>query len=154
MFEAHASEAVLDASGAAAFAIPDEEHYAAAGARIAQLRAAGVQFIAPPLFESEFDGILRRRVFLQTLTPEAAHAAQRIADALQVAIIYDAATRVLARSIGEMLNRMRVYDATYAALAQLRGCDFWTADARFYNAATDEGAGGALPFVRFIGGAT
>lgn len=146
-------EAVLDASGAAAFAVPDEPHYAAAGARVAALQARNVRFIAPPLFESETDSILRRRVFLQTLTPEAAAASLRVIDALQVAIIYDAATRVLARSIGETLNQMRVYDATYAALAHLRGCELWTADERFYNAATNEGAGGALPFVRFIGDA-
>jgi predicted nucleic acid-binding protein len=151
MFEKQALEAVLDASGAAAFALPDEKHHAAADACLAALQMQGAQLIAPPLFESEFDGILRRRVFLGTLTPQNAVAALRVVDALQVAIIYDPATRAAARSIGEALNRLRVYDATYAALAQGRGCDFWTDDERFYNAATDEGKGGAFPFVRFIG---
>ncbi len=144
-------ETVLDASGAANLALLDEKHHTAARACIAALAQQDAHFIAPPLFESEFDGILRRRVFLGTLTTQAATAAQRVVDALQIEIIYDPATRVLARSIGETLNRMRVYDATYGALAQLRGCDFWTADERFYNAATDEGKGGAFPFVRFIG---
>jgi predicted nucleic acid-binding protein len=144
-------ETVLDASGAAAFAIPDEKHYEAAGACLAALQEQNARLIAPPLFESEVDSILRRRVHLGTLTFEAANATLLVLDALQVEIVYDRATRALARSIGERLNQMRVYDATYAALAQARGCDLWTADERFYNSATNEGAGGLLPFVRFIG---
>lgn len=144
--EAQALEAVLDASGAAAFALTDEKHHKAARACLTALGAQGTVFIAPPLFESEIDSILRRRVYLETLTPQAAIAALRIVDALQVRIIYDVGTRALARTIGEQLNQVRVYDATYAALAQSRGCDLWTADERFYNS-----AGAAFPFVRFIG---
>lgn len=139
-------EIVLDASSAAAFALPDEKHYDAAGACIAGLSADGVRFIAPPLFESELDSILRRRVYLGDLTPEAAAAALRVIDALQVAIVYDAGTRPLARAIAEQSNQIRVYDSTYAALAQQRRCDLWTADERFYNGAHD-----AFPLVRFIG---
>jgi len=149
--ETRAVEAVLDASGAAAFALPDERHYVAAGACIAALQTQSARLIAPPLFESEVDSILRRRVYLGVLTPQAAAAALRVLDALQVEIIYDVATRALARFIGEQLNQIRVYDATYAALAQGRGCDLWTADEHFYNSATDQGAGGLLPFVRFVG---
>ncbi len=149
--EVTAFEAVLDASGAAAFALPDEKHYAVAGACLAALQAKNARLIAPPLFESELDGILRRRVYLGTLTPQAAIAALQVIDALQIEIIYDAGTRARARAIAEQLNQMRVYDATYAALAQARGCDFWTADERFYNSATNQGAGGAWAFVRFVG---
>lgn len=115
---------VLDASTAAAFVLSDEDLHAAADACLAALQSQNVQLIAPPLFESEFDGILRRRVYTGKSTPQAAAAALHVVDGLQIEIVYDPATRVLARSIGERLNRMRVYDATYAALAQLRGCDF------------------------------
>ena len=145
------TEAVLDASGAAAFAIPDEKHHISAKACIAGLAWQGARLIAPPLWECEIDSILRRRVYLGTMNAEAALAALRILDALQVEIIYDASTRVLARSISEQLNQVRVYDSTYAAMAQQRSCALWTADERFYNGATNEGAGGLLPFVRFIG---
>lgn len=149
--ETRAVEAVLDASGAAAFALPDEKYYVSAGACIVALQTQNARLIAPPLFESEVDSILRRDVYLGALTPQAAAATWRVLDALQVEIIYDVATRTLARSIGEQLSQIRVYDATYAALAQGRGCDLWTADERFYNSATDQGAGGLLPFVRFVG---
>ena len=141
-------ETVLDASGAAALSLLDEAHHAATRACIKALAQQGARFIAPPLFESEFDSILRRRIFLNTLTPQAAAAALHVVDGLQIEIVYESATRVLARNIGERLNQMRVYDATYAALAQLRGCDFWTADQRFSNAAR-----GIFPLVRFLGSA-
>lgn len=139
-------EIVLDASGAASFALPDEKQHARAQALIVALSAQNTRLIAPPLFESELDSILRRRAHLGTLTPEAASAALRVIDALQVAIIYDAGTRPLARAIAEQSNQIRVYDSTYAALAQQHGCDLWTADERFYNGAHD-----AFPLVRFIG---
>ncbi len=144
--EAQALETVLDASGAAAFALADEKHHKAARACLTALGAQGTVFIAPPLFESEIDSILRRRVYLETLTTQAASAALRIVDALQVRIVYDVGTRALARAIAEQINQVRVYDSTYAALAQARGCDLWTADERFYNS-----AGAALSFVRFVG---
>jgi hypothetical protein len=41
--------------------------------------------------------------------------------------------------------RKRVYDATYAALAELRGCEFWTADKVFYDAVK-----GVLVFVKHL----
>ena len=143
--------AVMDASGAAAFALPDEKHFDAAGLCIEALAQQNARLIAPPLFEYEIDSILRRRVHLGTLTSAEAATALRIVDALEVEIVYDVATRVLARTIAEQLKQPRVYDATYAALAQQRGCDLWTADEKFYNGATNEGAGGLLSFVRFIG---
>lgn len=143
--------AVMDASGAAAFAISDERYFNQAGACIAALAQQNARLIAPPLFECEIDSILRRRVHLGTMTPQEAATALQIVDALQIEIVYNAATRCLARDIAEQLNMIRVYDATYAALAQQRKCDLWTADKRFFNSATNEGAGGVLPFVRFIG---
>jgi predicted nucleic acid-binding protein len=134
-------EAVLDASGVAAFALPDEKHHGGAQVCIVALAWQSARLIAPPLWESKTDSILRRRVYLGTLTVQAAIAALRVLDALQVEIVYHAGTRVLARTIGEQLNQVRVYDATYAALAQQRGCALWTADERFYNSATNQGAG-------------
>jgi predicted nucleic acid-binding protein len=42
--------------------------------------------------------------------------------------------RQRAREIAEKFNQRSVYDSTYAALAELRNCEFWTADKVFYNA--------------------
>ncbi|RKY72329.1 MAG: hypothetical protein DRQ24_05280 [Candidatus Latescibacterota bacterium] len=38
-----------------------------------------------------------------------------------------------------------VHDATYVALAELRGCEFWTADKRFYDTVKAE-----LTFVKYL----
>lgn len=137
---------VLDASGAAAFAIADESHHLRAQGLIATLARQKARLIAPPLFESEVDSILRRRVHMGKMTAEAATAALSLIDALQVEIIQDARVRPRARALAEQLNQVRVYDATYAALAELNNCALWTADERFFNSAHS-----ALNFVRFIG---
>ena len=39
-----------------------------------------------------------------------------------------------AREIARQSNQERVYDSIYAALAELRGCELWTADKAFYDA--------------------
>jgi predicted nucleic acid-binding protein len=136
----------MDASGAAAFALPTEKAHAGARQLVADLAAQNARLIAPPLFESEADSIIRRMVYMSTLTPQAGQAVQKVMDALRVEIIHDPATRGRARIIAEQLNQVRVYDSTYAALADLRGCTLWTADERFYNAARS-----TLSFVQFIG---
>ena len=150
MLDAVAFEArllvTMDASGVAAFDLPDEKHYARAQRLIRDLAQQNARLMAPPLFESEADSIIRRRVYLGTLTPHAGQSALALMDALQVEIIYDPAIRQRARELAERFNQVRVYDSTYTALADLRGVELWTADERFYNSVS-----GALPFVKFIG---
>ena len=43
-------------------------------------------------------------------------------------------------------NRPRAYDTAYLALAQLLGCELWTADERLYNAVQ-----GKLAWVKWVG---
>jgi len=80
------------------------------------------------------------------MTPEAEFETWRNLDALAVSIIYDPRVRSVARSIADESDQLRVYDSTYAALAQLLKCEFWTADRRFYQRVNDR-----LRFVRFVG---
>lgn len=37
-----------------------------------------------------------------------------------------------AREIARQFGQERIYDSLYAALAELHGCEFWTADKVFY----------------------
>jgi predicted nucleic acid-binding protein len=53
--------------------------------------------------------------------------------------------RQRSREIAKQFNQRKVYDATYAALAELRNCDLWTADKAFYEAVKD-----ALSFVKYL----
>lgn len=144
--EAPPPEAVIDASVALAFVLDGEPHQPAVRQLLADLVAAGVRIISPPLFESEADSTIRRGVHQGHVTAERASELQAILDALPVQIVYEPAVRARARQIAEQFNQVRVYDSTYAALAELRGCDLWTADERFYN-----GVRAGLPFVRFVG---
>jgi len=50
-----------------------------------------------------------------------------------------------AREIAREFNQTKVYDSTYAVLAELRGCEFWTADKAFYDAVKD-----ALSYVKYL----
>jgi predicted nucleic acid-binding protein len=102
--------------------------------------------IAPPLFESEVDSAVRRRVRRGEFTVAAAAAAQGLLDELPVDIVQDRNVRPRARQIASQFNQNQVYDATYAALAELRRCEFWTADRDFHNAVKN-----GLPYVRFVG---
>jgi predicted nucleic acid-binding protein len=49
------------------------------------------------------------------------------------------------REIARQFRQRKVYDATYAALAELRGCDFWTADQQFFNDVAP-----VLTFVKYL----
>jgi predicted nucleic acid-binding protein len=50
-----------------------------------------------------------------------------------------------AREIARQYRQERIYDALYAALADLRACEFWTADRRFYEAVKK-----GLPYVNYL----
>jgi len=107
--------------------------------------AAGITLIAPPLFESETDGIIQTRLVEQRTTPEAADRTFALLDSTPVMIVTHPRVRQRAREIARQCGQRKVYDATYAALAELRGCEFWTADKVFYDAVK-----GMLPFVKYL----
>ncbi len=50
-----------------------------------------------------------------------------------------------AREIARQFNQERVYDSIYAALAEMQGCEFWTADKNFYDAVSS-----SLLFVKYL----
>jgi predicted nucleic acid-binding protein len=138
------AEIVIDAS-LALHAIMAGHEYNAQARRFLSDNAA-VRLIAPPLFESEADSNLRRMISALKIPTPAAEALVTLLDALPLKIIHDGATRQRAREIGDRAKLDKVYDCTYAALADLRGVELWTADKRFYHSVS-----GALPFVKFIG---
>jgi predicted nucleic acid-binding protein len=48
--------------------------------------------------------------------------------------------------IADELTLRNAYDSLYAALAESHGCEYWTGDERFWNAAH-----GRFPWVRWVG---
>jgi len=128
----------------------DEPYHTQAIALIAELAKRQTRIIAPPFFLCECDSVIRLRVYKGALDDAQAVASRAIIAALAVAIdpldVYDRAFE-----IARIYNQPRTYDATYAALAELRGVALWTADERFYNSVAGASVKSPLAFVKFIG---
>ncbi len=127
----------------------------------AACNAGAVRLIVPPLFFCETDTAVRRLLQRGQLPAGTSLAVYAALDALPLTVALAApellTVRLRARQIADELQQPGVYDATYAALAEARGCNFWTADKRFANAAKqvrrqpDGTTAPALPLVRFVG---
>lgn len=139
------NEICVDASVIVKLAVAGEAHRATARRLVRNSIAAGVRLIAPPFYVSEVDTAIRRRVYEGRWNTVDAHNAFAVLDRAPVEVLTHPNLRERARGIAEQFNQRTVYDSTYAALAELRGCEFWTADNAFY---LDVEA--ALAFVRYL----
>lgn len=139
------NDCCVDASIAVKWAVKGEPFREKARAFLHNAGANGIRLIAPPIFVTEVDSVIRRRTFDGLMTGEEALKAYAILDNAPVEIVDMPGLRQLARRIAEQFNQRFVYDATYAALAQLCACEFWTADKLFYEAVK-----AALPFVKYL----
>jgi predicted nucleic acid-binding protein len=108
--------------------------------------AAGRRMVAPPLFEMEMDSIVQTRLAGGLVPLAAADRTLALIDRAPVVIVTVPGVRQRARDIARQFGQRKVYDATYAALADLLGCDFWTADQVFYSQVHR-----TLPFVKYLG---
>jgi predicted nucleic acid-binding protein len=141
-----AGEVCVDA-GVAVKVVVSEPDSDRADALFEQWAGEGKQLIAPAFFQVEADSILRQKVALRKeLTPEQAEAAFAELEALPVQLVSVAEQRPRAWEIAVEFGFATVYDATYLALAELRECEFWTADGRLFNQVKER-----LTFVRWLG---
>lgn len=141
-----AFEIAVDANIALRWLLPEQIHHTQARRLVLNSAAGDFTLIAPPTFAAEADSAIRRGVHLKLISAEDGETLFTQLDALPITVISNNTIRHRAREIAKRLEQPRVYDATYAALAEARNCDFWTADKRFFNAANH-----TFPFVRFIG---
>ncbi len=139
------TEHCVDASIAVKWAVKGEPFRAKARAFLRDAGVRGIRLIVPPIFISEADSAIRKRVFDGEMIANEARKAYAILDAAPVEVVNMSGVRQRAREIAEQFNQRFVYDATYAALAELRGCEFWTADKTFYSAVK-----AALTFVKYL----
>jgi predicted nucleic acid-binding protein len=138
-------EQVIDASVAVKWVMKGESHRGQARKFLRDSLSSGVRLISPPLFENETESVIQEQVFLRRVSVADADRALQALDRIGIEIIYDPLLKKHARQLARTCNQRRVYDATYAALAQIRGYDFWTADKSFYDATK-----GMLTFVRYL----
>ena len=108
--------------------------------------------VAPPVWaalRNEAERASRDEPALASLLNSVILAHDRLSDALSFQFarkIADQELRAMsAREIAEQFNQRTVYDATYAALAEFHGCEFWTADKMFYDSVK-----ATLLFVKYL----
>jgi predicted nucleic acid-binding protein len=138
-------ERCVDANIAIKWVITDESFCTEARKLLRDAGIKDIDLIAPPIFISEVDSVIRKHVFYGRMSVIEARKAYSILDRLPVKIVDLYSVRQLAREIAEKFNQRAVYDATYAALAELRNCEFWTADKTFYDAVKTD-----LKYVRYL----
>lgn len=139
------SESCVDASVAVKWAVKGEPFRAKARAFLSNAGANSMRLIAPPNFICEADSAICKRIFDGRMPAAEAQKAYAILDAAPVDIVDLPSVRQRAREIAAQFNQRFVYDASYAALAEQRGCEFWTADKVFYDAVK-----AGLPYVRYL----
>ena len=105
------------------------------------------QLIAPVFFEVETDSILRQKMSLRReLTIAQAQRAFASLQGLPIKTTHSPEQRERAWEIAREFQFPTVYDATYLALAELRRCEFWTADEKLFKPVRDK-----LIFVQWLG---
>ncbi|MCW5848471.1 MAG: type II toxin-antitoxin system VapC family toxin [Anaerolineae bacterium] len=135
----------VDANLILASLVPDPFSQKAARL-LAQWQRQGQTLIVPTLLAFEVTANLRRFVYTQALTMKEGDEALRYFLRLPIRLSAQRGIFPLAFKLAQEFNRPRAYDSTYLALAQLRRCDFWTADERLYNSVSAK-----LSWVHFAG---
>jgi predicted nucleic acid-binding protein len=123
-----------------------EEDSDKADALWANWDAQGVAVIAPALLYFEFTSALWRKVQRGLLSAERARQALDTALLLGVETLSPPDLHSVAWDLAAQFHRPAAYDSHYLALAQIAGCDFWTADERLYNSVHPR-----LPWVHWLG---
>lgn len=132
------SSLVVDAGVALVVVLPHP--YREHGKRFWERWAADPRpLLAPHLWVAEVTSGLRRAVWERILTPTEAEQALAHLLRLPVAFVPDAPLAQAALTWAGQLQQKRAYDAFYLALAEARGAEFWSADARLVRTLRQQG---------------
>jgi predicted nucleic acid-binding protein len=135
----------IDASVAVKWVLIDEMWRKKARRLLFDSIKSDILLIAPPLFEYETESVLQERLYFGKLTVTEANTAIEKLNSIGVQIVNEINMIKCARDIARRFNQTKIYDSAYAALAQIRGCEFWTADKAFYDVVKS-----TLSFVRYL----
>lgn len=138
-------EQMIDASVAIKWVVKGEPFRNKARQLLREAKSKGIVLIGPPLLEYEVESVLQFRLHHKRVSKEIVDASLTAFYAVGVQIITQSDMVRRAREIARQFNQDRVYDSIYAALAELRGCKFWTADKAFYDAVKS-----TLGFVKYL----
>jgi predicted nucleic acid-binding protein len=138
-------EKCIDANVALKWVIKGEPQRRRARKFLQDAIRSDITLIAPPLYEYEVESVLQERIFDKKASVSDIDAALASLGKVGVQLVSMPNLVQRAREIARRYNQPQIYDSLYAALAELRGCEFWTADKRFYNAVRR-----GLPFVKYL----
>jgi predicted nucleic acid-binding protein len=97
----------------------------------ASVTAGGI--VVPPQFFAEVANAVRRQAARGLITTAEAHRAYLGLEFIEVRIEMPATLYRRAFDLADRHRLAAIYDSIYVALAELRGCDLWTADRRLYD---------------------
>ena len=103
-----------------------------------------IRLIAPDHMMAEAASVIRTKLYRGLIDADEAWIAVSLLVQTQIDYVDVLELVPDAWRIAENYNLASLYDAYYLALAEGRGCDFWTADERFINSVR------GVPFVRHI----
>jgi predicted nucleic acid-binding protein len=138
-------EKCIDANVALKWVIKGEPYRRRALKLLHDATRLGVILIAPPMYEYEVESVLQSRFLHKKTTLAEVDASLAFLEKVGVQLITMPTLVKRAREIARKYNQPQIYDSLYAALAELRGCEFWTADKKFCDAIK-----GGLPFVKYL----
>ncbi len=117
-----------------------------AEALLGEWTRAGTTLIAPTLLAFEVTATIRRLVHANQINPNRGE--QAISQFLRMPLHLSARRSLfpIAFRLATEFRQPTAYDAAYLALAEVRRCEFWTADERLYNSVKDQ-----LAWVTWIG---
>lgn len=124
----------------------EEEDSDKAHALWASWIADELEVIAPYHLAFEVTSVIRNHVYRREISAEAGRGAFDAIQAQGIRLIHPDTLLERAWELAGQFNRPTAYDACYLALAEIAGCEVWTADRRLYNAVRD-----TLEWVRWLG---
>jgi predicted nucleic acid-binding protein len=132
------TQAVVDASVALAWVLPEEEAGPEAIRLLLAFQGNQVQLLAPSLWEYEVANALRVGVTRGRLTAAEGAEARETLFELGIILHHFTETADLAWELA-FAHQLSSYDAAYLALAQHHNCPLYTADKRLLSAAGELG---------------
>lgn len=102
--------------------------------------------IAPSLLAFEVTSVLRLYIYQNELTHDEGKVALEQFTQMGIRLSHRRGIFPQALDLAIEFYRPRAYDTAYLALAQMNGCEFWTADKKLYNVVEEK-----LKWVHWIG---
>jgi predicted nucleic acid-binding protein len=139
------AQQVIDASVAVKWVTTGEPFRHKALKLLRDARIKGIVLIGPPMLEYEVESILQRQLKSGLVSKASADVSLAAFYAIRMQIVSHPEMVKRAREIARQFDQSRIYDSLYAALAELCGSEFWTADKAFADAVRP-----TLKFVKYL----